>query len=432
MTTPQTEAQPGTLAIDNARPYGEGEPTTLLIKDGVIAAVGSDAPAERRLDARGAVVVPGLVDLFAHLGEPGSERDETIATASAAAARGGYTALVAAPDTEPALDDPIVAEAVWRAGLEAGLVDVQPAGTITRGGAGETLTEMGLLARSKAAVRLFSDQPGSVADPVILRRALQYARGQGALIAERPVDARLAESACAHEGPRADRLGLRGQPRSAEEAVVARDALLARDAGAALHLFPITTAGSARIVELAKEAGVELTCSTTPHHLLLDDSVVDAASGEMRVEPPLREASDVEALREALLGGAIDCVASDHRPVAEEEKACELEHATPGFVGLETTLPALVETFIRPGLADWRWLAAVLSERPARIAGLSGHGRPVAPGEPANLAVIDPEAAVTVRPEEFASKSTNTPFSGREFHGRVEATVLRGRVTYQR
>jgi dihydroorotase len=295
--------------------------------------------------------------------------------------------------------------------------------------AGTQLTEMGLMAAGVGRVRMFSDDGICVHDPLVMRRALEYATGIGVLIAQHAEEPRLTVGAVAHEGPNAARLGLSGWPRAAEESIVARDALLARDAGARVHICHASTAGTVELVKWAKEQGISITAEVTPHHLLLDDSRLASYDGRNRVTPPLREAGDAEALRQALADGVIDCVATDHAPHAEHEKMCEFAAARPGMLGLQTALSVVVETMVRTGLFTWRDVARVMSEAPARIVGLPDQGRPLEVGEPANLTVVDPDATWTVSGTELASRSDNTPFESMTLPAAVTLTMLRGKVT---
>ncbi|MDR7329420.1 dihydroorotase [Corynebacterium guangdongense] len=429
----------GTTLVTGVRPYGEGEPVNVLAVDGVIAAIGADvdAPADAEVtvvEGDGAVLLPGLVDMHVHLREPGREDTETIATGSEAAARGGFTAVFTMANTLPTTDQPIIAEAVWAKGQTTGLCDVHPVGSISKGLAGETLTEFGMMARSDARVRMFSDDGVCVTDSLLMRRAVEYAAGLDVLLAQHAEDHRLTEGAVAHEGPTAARLGLRGWPRVAEESIVARDIMLARDYGARIHVCHASTAGTVELIRWAKEQGVAVTAEATPHHLWLTDAKLETFDGNYRVNPPLREDSDMMVLRDALLDGTIDCVATDHAPHGAEDKCVEFDHAKPGMLGLETSLAVVAEAFVRPGLADWRWVAKVMSERPAEITKLPGQGRPIAVGEPANLTLVDvsEDATWTVHGEELASKTENTPYEGESFSTRVAATLLRGRPTFTR
>ncbi|MCF8610701.1 dihydroorotase [Gordonia sp. HY285] len=425
----------GSALITNVRPYGDGDPVDVAIVDGVISALGAglEAPdGAERIDGGGGVLLPGFVDMHTHLREPGREDTETVASGSLAAARGGYTAVFAMANTAPVADNSTVTDLVWRLGQEVGLVDIHPVGAVTVGLAGEQLAEMGMMAQGAAGVRLFSDDGKCVHDPVLMKRALEYSRGLGVLISQHSEDPRLTVGAVAHDGPTAARLGLAGWPRAAEESIVARDALLARDAGARVHIAHASTAGTVELVKWARDQGIDITAEVTPHHLLLDDSRLETYDGVNKVNPPLREASDVAALRQGLADGAIDCVATDHAPHASQEKCCEFSQARPGMLGLETALSIIVDTMVNAGLLDWRGVARVMSERPAEIVGLDDQGRPIAVGEPANLTVVDPDAEWTVRGAALASKSQNTPYEEMTLPGTVRATLLRGRVTARR
>jgi dihydroorotase len=420
------------VVIRGVRLYGEGDQVDVLVADGQIAEIGpklaipEDADV---IDATGQVLLPGFVDLHTHLREPGREYAEDIETGSAAAALGGYTAVFAMANTDPVADSPVVTDHVWRRGQQVGLVDVHPVGAVTVGLEGKQLTEMGLMAAGVAQVKMFSDDGICVHDPLVMRRALEYATGLGVLIAQHAEEPRLTVGAVAHEGPNAARLGLAGWPRAAEESIVARDALLARDAGARVHICHASTAGTVELIRWAKQQGISITAEVTPHHLLLDDSRLASYDGMNRVNPPLREAADAQALRQALADGVLDCVATDHAPHADHEKCCEFSRARPGMLGLQTALSVVVETMVKPGLLDWRGVARVMSENPARIVGLDDQGRPLEVGEPANLVVVDPDATWVVEGSELASRSANTPFAAMTLPATVTATMLRGVVT---
>jgi dihydroorotase len=415
------------LLLKGVRLYGEGEPTDVLIRDGVIAEIGTvDADVET-IEGNGAVLLPGFVDLHTHLREPGREDTETIETGSKAAALGGYTAVFAMANTDPVADNAVIVEHVARRGREVGLVDVHPVGAVTVGLKGEKLAELGTMA--KTGVRVFSDDGHCVHDPLIMRRALEYSKSLDVVIAQHAEEPRLTVGAQAHEGEQAARLGLQGWPAAAEESIVARDCLLALHADAKLHVCHVSTTGTADVLKWAKARGTRVSAEVTPHHLLLTDERLSTYDPVNKVNPPLRTGVDVQALRQALADGVIDCVATDHAPHAVQDKDCEWSAARPGMLGLQTALSVVVETMVRTGLLDWRGVARVLSERPAAIAGLPDHGRPIEVGEPANLVLVDPDATWTVRGAELASVAGNTPFEGMELPGVVTATVLRGRVT---
>lgn len=421
------------LLIRNTRPYG-GDPVDVLVTDGVVATIGTGLATPEGaevLDADGAVLLPGFVDLHVHLREPGGEESETIETGSRAAALGGFTAVFAMPNTTPVADSDVVVEHVRRRGEEIGLVDVHPVGAVTVGLGGEKLAELGTMAASRAAVRMFSDDGRCVNDPLIMRRALEYASALDVVIAQHAEDHRLTGGAQAHEGAVAARLGLAGWPATAEETIVARDCALAREAGARLHVCHISTARTIDVLRAAKAQGVRVSAEVTPHHLLLTDSRLTGYDPVNKVNPPLRTADDTRAMREALAEGVIDVVATDHAPHAAQYKDTEWQAAKPGMLGLQTALSVLVETMVEPGLLDWHGVARVLSERPAEIGNLPDQGRPIAEGEPATFALVDPDGVWTVRGAELASKAANTPYEGMRLPGTVVATVLRGRITAQ-
>ena len=335
-------------------------------------------------------------------------------------------------NTNPATDQPVIAESIWAKAQRIGTCDVHPVGSITKGLEGKTLTEFGMMARSDAKVRMFSDDGKCVADPQLMRRALEYAKGLDVLLAQHAEEPRLTDGAVAHEGETAAKLGLTGWPRVAEESIVARDALLARDYGNRVHICHASTTGTVELLKWAKSQDIPLTAEVTPHHLLLTDDKLHTYDGVFRVNPPLREEHDTQALRQALLDGVIDCVATDHAPHGAEDKCVEFENAKPGMLGLESSLAVIAEIFVASGLADWRFVARVMSERPAEITRLPGHGRPVAVGEPANLTLVDPNSPWTSDATRLASKARNNPYEGEEFNAQVTHTILRGAVTYSR
>ena len=422
------------VLIRGAAPYGE-QVADLLLVDGVIAVVGTAAATDPRaadaeiVDGAGLVVLPGLVDLHTHLREPGREDAETVETGSAAAALGGYTAVFAMPNTDPTADTAGVVEQVFRLGRDVGLVDVFPIGAVTVGRKGERLAELGAMANSAARVRVFSDDGDCVSDALLMRRALEYVKAFDGVIAQHAQEPRLTQGAQMHEGEVSARLGLTGWPAVAEEAIIARDCLLTDHVGSRLHVCHLSTAGSVEVVAAAQTRGTNVTAEVTPHHLLLTDERAVGYDPVFKVNPPLRTDADVTALRQALADGVIDIVATDHAPHASQDKETEWDNASPGMLGLQTALSIVIQTMLEPGLLDWRGVARVMSEAPARIGGLADHGRPIAAGEPANLVLIDPAATWTVDGAALASLSANTPFQGMELPGRVVATYLRGRCT---
>lgn len=419
------------LLVTGARLLG-GPATDLLLRDGVIADIGAFDPPSgiERLDADGLVALPGLVDLHTHLREPGREDAETIATGSAAAAVGGFTAVCAMANTDPVTDTAEAAEYVLDRGRQVGLVDVQPIGAVTHALAGERLAELGLMARSRARVRVFSDDGRCVGDPVLMRRALEYLKPFDAVISQHSQDSTLADGrSCCHEGELSGRLGLPGWPGVAEEVVVARDVLLARHTGSRVHVAHVTSPGSLEIIRWAKAQGIAVTAEATPHHLALTTDLLAGYDPLYKVNPPLRPAADTQVLREAVADGTIDVIATDHAPHARHDKEHTFVDAAFGMLGLETALAVVTETLVRPGLIGWPDVARLLSTTPARIAGLSGHGRPLEVGAPANLTLVDPDASVTVDADRLHSRSRNTPWHGQTLHGVVHATVLRGTLT---
>ena len=419
--------------LKGVRPYGEGEPVDVRLSGGRVAEIGRDLPAgESRVhDLAGGVLLPGLVDLHTHLREPGREDAETVETGTQAAAAGGFTAVHAMANTDPVADNAGVVEQVWRLGREHGHCDVAPVGAVTVGLGGEQLAELGTMADSAARVRVFSDDGRCVSDAGVMRRALEYVKAFDGVIAQHAQEPRLTVGAQMNEGVVSSMLGLVGWPSVAEEAVIARDVLLAAHVQSRLHVCHVSTAGSVEIIRLAKARGIDVTCEVTPHHLVLTDELASTYDPVFKVNPPLRTASDVEALRAGLADGTVDVVATDHAPHTLEDKETEWGAALPGMTGLETALALVAETMVLPGRLTWRQVAAVLSERPAVIGRLDGHGRPLAVGEPANLCVVDPGAAWTVDPAAQRTRSRNTPFAGRALPVSVVATFLRGAPTHR-
>ncbi len=408
-----------------------GDPTDLLLREGIVAGIGeglSEDGAEV-VDAAGLIALPGLVDLHTHLREPGREDAETVLTGTQAAAIGGFTAVHAMANTEPVADTAGVVEQVWRLGREAGYCDVYPVGAVTVGLAGQQLAELGAMADSAARVRVFSDDGKCVNDAVLMRRALEYVKAFDGVIAQHAQEPRLTENAQMNEGDLSGRLGLAGWPAVAEEAIIARDCLLAAHVGSRLHVCHVSTAGSVEIVRQAKEKGWNVTAEACPHHLLLTDELASTYNPIYKVNPPLRTATDAEALRAGLADGTIDIVATDHAPHPHEDKDCEWAAAAFGMLGLETALSVVQETMVDPGLLDWAGVADRMSAAPARIGRVSDHGQPIAEGAPAHVVLYDPSVRRVVEASDSASLSRNTPYAGRELPGRVVATFLRGRAT---
>jgi dihydroorotase len=418
-----------TLLIRGAAPLG-GTPCDVLIEGETIADIGRNLSADEVIDADGLVLLPGLVDLHTHLREPGREDTETIASGSAAAALGGFTAVHAMANTDPVADNAEIVEQVARRGAQVGLVDVRPVGAVSKGLLGESLAEIGNMARSAAAVRVFSDDGRCVHDARLMRRALEYVKIFDAVVAQHAQDPRLADhAACAHEGALSGRLGLAGWPAVAEESIVARDVMLAEHTGSRLHVCHVSTGGSVEVLRWAKERGIAVTAEVTPHHLLLTCDLLETYDPVYKVNPPLRPADDVEALREALADGTIDAVATDHAPHADHDKDHAFGDAAFGMLGLQTALGVVAQTMVQTGLLDWAGVADRMSVRPAAIGRVAGHGGAIETGRPANLTLVDPDAAWTVDPSALASLSRNTPFAGRTLPAAVVATILRGRPT---
>ncbi|MEU1498600.1 dihydroorotase [Streptomyces sp. NPDC005732] len=418
------------ILIRGAKVLG-GEPQDVLIDGDVIAEVGTGLSAEGAevVEADGKVLLPGLVDLHTHLREPGREDSETVLTGTRAAASGGYTAVFAMANTFPVADTAGVVEQVYRLGREHGYCDVQPIGAVTVGLEGKKLAELGAMHESAAGVTVFSDDGKCVDDAVIMRRALEYVKAFGGVVAQHAQEPRLTEGAQMNEGVVSAELGLGGWPAVAEESIIARDVLLAEHVGSRVHICHLSTAGSVEIVRWAKSRGISVTAEVTPHHLLLTDELVRTYDPVYKVNPPLRTERDVMALREALADGTIDIVATDHAPHPHEDKDCEWAAAAMGMVGLETALSVVQQTMVETGLLDWSGVADRMSSAPARIGRADGHGRPVSAGEPANLTLVDTAYRGSVDPAGFASRSRNTPYTGRELPGRVTHTWLRGKAT---
>ncbi|AVM61301.1 MULTISPECIES: dihydroorotase [unclassified Actinomyces] len=419
--------------LTGVRPYGE-DPADVLTADGRIAAIGPDAAAQApagtvRHDLDGLVALPGLVDIHTHLRQPGGESAETVFTGTRAAAVGGYTAVFAMANTTPVQDSAGVVEQVLRLGREAGWVDVHPVGAVSAGLEGRHLSDMGAMAHSAARVRVFSDDGRCVADPVLMRRALEYVKAFDGVIAQHAQDPRLTEGSQMHEGAVSAELGLRGWPAVAEESVIARDVLLAGHVGSRLHVCHLSTAGSVDIIRWAKARGIDVTAEVTPHHLLLTDELARSYSPLYKVNPPLRTAADVEAVRAALADGTIDVVGTDHAPHPLESKDCEWAAGAFGMTGLETALSVLIETMVAPGRMTWRDLARVMSSAPARIGRLTDQGQGLEVGAPANITLVDPGVRRTVDPRAQWTRSANTPYAGMELPGQVVATFLHGRPT---
>ena len=404
----------------------------VLIENGVIQAVApslndSDAVI---FDASSMIVMSGLVDLHTHLREPGKEDSETVLSGSRAGVKGGYVALSAMANTSPVADTAGVVEQVYRLGKNAGLLDVFPIGAVTQGIEGKVLAEIGAMADSVAQVRVFSDDGNCVSDPLVMRRALEYVKKFGGVIAQHAQEPGLTSGSQMNEGIVSATLGLKGWPAVAEEAIIARDVLLAEHVGSRLHICHLTTAGGVEIIRWAKARGIDVTAEVTPHHLLLTDESARSYDPIFKVNPPLRTEKDVMALRHGLADGTIDIVATDHAPHPGESKECEWQEAAFGMLGLEHALSIVAATMVESGLMDWAGVQNRMSTAPARIGGYSDHGREVTVGAPAHLTVINPKASYRVDRDQLQSKSRNTPFHGMEFSARVIATFFHGELVY--
>ena len=405
----------------------------LLIENDKIMKIGpanslTDENAEV-IDLSGLIILPGLVDLHTHLREPGREDAETIATGSAAAARGGFTAVHAMANTLPVADTAGVVEQVWNLGKNVGLVDVYPIGAVTVGLKGEKLAELSAMADSNARVRIFSDDGFCVSDPVLMRRALEYVKAFDGVIAQHAQDPRLTENAQMNESELSGKLGLIGWPAIAEEAIVARDVLLTEHVKSKLHICHASTAGTVEILRWAKDKKVNVTAEVTPHHLFLNQTSCESYNANFKVNPPLRTSKDVEELRKALAQGIIDVVATDHAPHPIEDKEGEWQSAAFGMTGLETALSVVATAMIDTKLMNWADIARVMSERPAEIGQLADHGRPIAENEIANLCIVDPEMTWKVDARDTHSLSTNNPFHEMTLKSKVIHTIFRGKFT---
>jgi dihydroorotase len=405
----------------------------ILIRDGRIAEIGKGLQSDGAdiVDARECIILPGLVDLHTHLREPGKEDSETVLSGSKAGVRGGFTALSAMANTSPVADTAGVVEQVFNLGKEANLLDVFPIGAVTRGLDGVELAEIGAMADSAARVRVFSDDGKCVFDPLVMRRALEYVKKFDGVIAQHAQEPRLTIHAQMNEGIVSSQLGLKGWPAIAEEAIIARDVLLADHVQARLHICHLTTAGGVEIIRWAKARGISVTAEVTPHHLLLTDELARSYDPIFKVNPPLRTENDVMALREALAEGIIDIVATDHAPHPAETKECEWQEASFGMLGLETALPIINKTMVETSLMTWDQVAQRMSYAPAQIGRYENHGQPLAVGAAAHITVINPTETFTVDRDLLASRSRNTPFHGMELPGRVRATIFNGRISFQ-
>ncbi|NQX06743.1 dihydroorotase [Rathayibacter sp. VKM Ac-2856] len=426
----------GTRILLSGATLADETTADVLIDGGVIVEIGTDVDSSgaRVIDADGLLALPGLVDLHTHLREPGFEQSETVLTGTRAAAAGGFTAVFAMANTSPVQDTAGVVEQVQSLGEDAGYATVRPIGAVTVGLAGESLAELGAMARSRAAVRVFSDDGKCVSDALLMRRALEYVKAFDGVVAQHAQEPRLTVGAQMNEGAVSSALGLQGWPAVAEEAIIARDVLLAEHVGSRLHVCHVSTAGSVDVIRWAKARGIDVTAEVTPHHLLLSEQLIagngngDGAAYDARfkVNPPLRRDEDVLALREALADGTVDIVATDHAPHPVEAKDCEWDAAAFGMVGLESALSVVHAAMVEDGRLSWADVGRVLSSAPARIGRLDGYQHGLAVGAAANVVLYDPEVRRRFSTGDLRGRSTNSPYLGRELPGRVVATLHRG------
>jgi dihydroorotase len=413
------------ILITNAT-LPDGTRRDLYVDGGVF---GSGTTATTTIDAGGLVALPGLVDLHTHLREPGFEHSETVLSGSRAAAIGGFTAVFAMANTLPVQDTAGVVEQVQSLGERHGYVTVRPIGAVTAGLAGEQLSEIGAMAHSRAKVRVFSDDGHCVSDSLIMRRALEYVKTFGGVVAQHSQDPRLTIGAQMNEGALSSELGLAGWPAVAEESIIARDVLLAEHVGARLHVCHVSTAGSVDVIRWAKARGIAVTAEVTPHHLLLTEQLAATYDARYKVNPPLRRDEDVAALRAALADGTIDIVATDHAPHPAEAKECAWDESANGMVGLESALSVVHAAVVESGELSWSDVGRVLSIAPASIGQLEGYALPFAEGSPANVTLYDPSASRVFGESELRGKSRNSPYLGRTLPGRVVATIHNGYAT---
>jgi dihydroorotase len=418
----------GGRVIDPAS--GRDEVADVLLAGGKVEAVGQGLGTPdgvETIDAGGLVVAPGFIDLHTHLREPGQEDLETIATGALSAVAGGFTAVCAMPNTDPVCDNQGVVGFVVSQAQRAGKARVYPIGAISLGQKGQQLAEFGeLVAAGAVAV---SDDGHPVMSSHLMRTALEYAKVFGIPVADHCEEMSLAEGGAMHEGIVSTRLGLKGIPAAAEEIMVARDILLAELTGGHVHLCHMSTRGSVALIQRAKEKGLRVTAEACPHHFTLTHDACDGFNTNAKMNPPLREDADREAIREALRDGTIDVIATDHAPHHYDAKEREFDQAPNGIIGLETAFPLANAELVGSGLLTLAQLVERMSTVPARIFGLPGGS--LAKGAPADVVVLDPEVEWTVDPAAFRSKSRNTPFAGRSVRGRAIVTIVRGQVVYR-
>lgn len=421
------------IKIDNAKLIDDSI-VDIEIENGLIKSLmkSNGKSVNGGIDAAGKLLIPGLVDLHTHLREPGREDSETVKTGSEAAVAGGYTAISAMANTNPVADTAGVVEQIYRLGKDTNLCEVNPIGAVTKGLKGEQLAEIGAMADSIAKVRIFSDDGNCVSDPLIMRRALEYVKTFNGIIAQHAQEPRLTVNSQMNEGSISAKIGLTGWPAIAEEAIIARDILLTEHVQSRLHICHVTTAGGVELIRWAKARGIAVTAEVTPHHLLLTDDLVENYDPIYKVNPPLRTEKDVMALREGLVEGVIDIVATDHAPHPSEDKDCEWQAAAFGMVGLETALSVLIKTMIESKLMSWSDLVNRMSTRPAEIAGYKNQGKQIAEGVEANFVILDPDLSWTVNRNELRSKSKNTPFNEMSLPGVITDVFYAGKQVFRK
>lgn len=423
----------GAIVFRGANILGE-ERADILIEGEVVRQVGSDLSVDtgtgvREVDARGLVALPGLVDLHTHLREPGGCDAETVDTGTAAAAKGGYTAVFAMANTTPTQDCPQVVEQVLDLGRKAGRVDVHPVGAVTKNLAGKELSDLKGMHQSRAAVNVFSDDGKCVFDPLLMRQALEIVRDFDGLIAQHSQEPRLTEDSQMNESYLAQELGLKGWPTVAEEMIIARDILLSLYLDVRVHVCHLSSARAVELVRWGKSQGARISAEATPHHLFLTQEEVRGQDPLFKVNPPLRSQKDVEAVQAGLADGTIDVVGTDHAPHPRRLKDCDFECGAFGMIGLETALAVVATTMVQSGKMTWRDLARVMSVTPARIGRIKGQGEEIAPGAVANLCFVSADTSWQVHRERQVSRSDNTPFVGKELLGQVRHTIYRGKPT---
>ena len=407
----------------------DGTVTNILVSGETISYLGNDSKtAAEVIDCTGLIAMSGFVDLHTHLREPGFEQSETILTGSKAAAKGGFTCVHPMANTNPVADNSAVVEQVFALGEAAGFVQVQPIGAVTSNLEGKNLADLGKMNGSAAHVTVFSDDGKCVSDSLVMRRALEYVKAFGGVIAQHAQDPQLTVNAQMNESALSLKLGLTGWPAVAEEAIIARDVLLTEEVGSRLHVCHVSTKGSVDVIRWAKSRGINVTAEVTPHHLILTEDLVSEYNPVYKVNPPLRSSEDVQALREAVADGTIDIIATDHAPHTPDSKDCEWGEAAFGMIGLETAAAIAKTTLIDTGLVGWERLEELLSKNPAKISGLSDQGQALVAGSQANIVFFDPRTSYSVDTS-TESKSSNNPYVGMTLSGTVVHTMYKGTLT---